>query len=298
MGLYNSAGQVVNQYKYKPFGEPTQTTEGVANSLRFASQQYDAKTGLYLMSARWYDPALQRFVSEDPIGILGGINTYAYAGNDPVNFSDPSGLSTGATCVGGVSGSGGNLSLSSKCDAGNAGPPPGPVTEPPPPSCCENKNTPQATPSPAADRAQRQRAAAERIRRAREEWYRECVEHAQDANDRTTLVAGEASGVPFAIRNWGKITAVAGTLRGAWEVVKRNPQLLERPSSLVGQNGEALPATATALGEAVQVGRAAAPTVAKGLLLYEVLTASVAGPGSWLSQQLAKHECRVDDNAW
>ncbi|HEX2209907.1 MAG TPA: RHS repeat-associated core domain-containing protein [Longimicrobium sp.] len=39
-----------------------------------------------------YDPFLGRFLSEDPIGLAGGINQYAYAGNDPVNRSDPSGL--------------------------------------------------------------------------------------------------------------------------------------------------------------------------------------------------------------
>jgi hypothetical protein len=42
--------------------------------------------------ARWYDPQTGRFVSEDPIGLAGGINPYAYAANSPVNFTDPFGL--------------------------------------------------------------------------------------------------------------------------------------------------------------------------------------------------------------
>ncbi len=42
--------------------------------------------------ARYYDPELGRFLSEDPIGITGGLNLYAYAGNDPVNRWDPTGL--------------------------------------------------------------------------------------------------------------------------------------------------------------------------------------------------------------
>jgi hypothetical protein len=40
---------------------------------------------------RWYDPAVGRFISEDPIGIAGGTNLYTYGGNDPINHRDPSG---------------------------------------------------------------------------------------------------------------------------------------------------------------------------------------------------------------
>jgi hypothetical protein len=47
---------------------------------------------LYYMRARWYEPRTGRFLSEDPVGLEGGINPYAYAGNDPVNLSDPTGL--------------------------------------------------------------------------------------------------------------------------------------------------------------------------------------------------------------
>jgi uncharacterized protein RhaS with RHS repeats len=50
---------------------------------------------MYQVRARWYDPQLGRFVSEDPIGLGGGINTYAYVGNSPVNATDPSGLRCG-----------------------------------------------------------------------------------------------------------------------------------------------------------------------------------------------------------
>ena len=44
------------------------------------------------MRARWYEPQSGRFLSEDPIGLAGGINPYVYAGNDPVNATDPGGL--------------------------------------------------------------------------------------------------------------------------------------------------------------------------------------------------------------
>lgn len=46
---------------------------------------------MYFYRGRYYSPTLQRFISEDPIGIAGGINLYAYVGNDAINFGDPFG---------------------------------------------------------------------------------------------------------------------------------------------------------------------------------------------------------------
>lgn len=48
--------------------------------------------GFYYMRARYYDPNVGRFISEDPIGFEGGdVNLYAYVGNNPVSWIDPSG---------------------------------------------------------------------------------------------------------------------------------------------------------------------------------------------------------------
>jgi len=47
---------------------------------------------LYHTGARYYDPRLGRFLQPDPIGQAGGVNLYAYVGNDPLNLTDPSGL--------------------------------------------------------------------------------------------------------------------------------------------------------------------------------------------------------------
>ena len=77
-------------YSVSPWGEVAADT-GTTTRLRLAGQQYDQATRLYFMRARYYDPALGRFLSEDPIGISGGLNLYAYAGDDPVNAEDPSG---------------------------------------------------------------------------------------------------------------------------------------------------------------------------------------------------------------
>ena len=55
---------------------------------------------LYYVRSRWYDPQSRSFLSEDPLGLGGGRNTYAYADNDPVNGWDPSGMSMGMNCDG------------------------------------------------------------------------------------------------------------------------------------------------------------------------------------------------------
>jgi RHS repeat-associated protein len=89
-----SDNSVQAQYGYTMFGYPEGTTiDNVGNTLQFAGREFD-ETGLYYNRARYYDPLLGRFISEDPIGLEGGINLYAYASNDPVQFRDPLGLSS------------------------------------------------------------------------------------------------------------------------------------------------------------------------------------------------------------
>lgn len=60
--------------------------------LRFSGQRYDMASGLYYNYMRDYDPVTGRYTQSDPAGLLGGISTYAYVGNDPLMDTDPYGL--------------------------------------------------------------------------------------------------------------------------------------------------------------------------------------------------------------
>lgn len=65
-----------------------------AFSLRMPGQVFDAETGLHYNLWRDYDPSIGRYVQSDPVGLAGGINTYAYADGSPTSGTDPLGLAT------------------------------------------------------------------------------------------------------------------------------------------------------------------------------------------------------------
>jgi RHS repeat-associated protein len=90
--LLKQDSTVPNRYRYFPFGFAYPRIEGVTNTHLFQGQPEDPESGLIYMRNRFYTYRARRFVSEDPIGLAGGINLYTYAGNNPITKSDPLGL--------------------------------------------------------------------------------------------------------------------------------------------------------------------------------------------------------------
>ena len=83
-------GTVLNHYAYDAFGNRTVEEETVENRFGFAGEMLDAVTGQYYLRARFYNPVIARFLSEDTY-YGDGLNLYAYCHNNPVGYVDPSG---------------------------------------------------------------------------------------------------------------------------------------------------------------------------------------------------------------
>lgn len=99
LSLTDSDNNIVWQAHYTVFGKATVTVNKIDNPIRFQGQYYDSESGLHYNHFRYYDPQTGRFISQDPIGLLGGINHYQYAPNH-INWIDPLGLSCKEECSG------------------------------------------------------------------------------------------------------------------------------------------------------------------------------------------------------
>ena len=91
LALTDGTGATQTSYSYEPYGKTTVSGTASSNSFEYTGRENDS-TGLYFYRARYYNPGLQRFVSEDPIGLAGGVNVYAYVGGNPILYTDPLGL--------------------------------------------------------------------------------------------------------------------------------------------------------------------------------------------------------------
>jgi RHS repeat-associated protein len=144
IALTDNAGSVVHEYRYSVFGEIVEESgDSVENPFTYTAREYDKETGNYYYRARYYDPAIGRFISEDPIGFAhiievrkfglfshnaiqkldpaqlvlltkfyGNTNLYMYVGNSSLVFVDPLGLISWPGYVGTLSmGYGGGVVL-------------------------------------------------------------------------------------------------------------------------------------------------------------------------------------------
>jgi RHS repeat-associated protein len=96
--MTNEMGLVIWQAIYNPFGKAAvdEDADGdgkaVEMNVRFPGQYYDEESGLHYNYYRTYDPEFGRYITSDPIGLFGGVNTFGYVYANPIRYIDSSGL--------------------------------------------------------------------------------------------------------------------------------------------------------------------------------------------------------------
>ena len=90
--LSNGAGSLAKTYTFDSYGKQTASTGTLTNQFQYTGREFDSETGPYFNRARYYDPSVGRFISEDPLAFESGPNYYSYVHNSPIRFIDPRGL--------------------------------------------------------------------------------------------------------------------------------------------------------------------------------------------------------------
>ena len=90
--IADPSGSLTAAFSYDAWGNLTGTSGTATTPFRWAGAYYDQASGLYYLRARWYDPVTGAFMSLDP-KVASTLEPYSYSANDPLNATDPSGLS-------------------------------------------------------------------------------------------------------------------------------------------------------------------------------------------------------------
>ncbi|UFJ40473.1 hypothetical protein LOK74_20960 [Brevibacillus humidisoli] len=97
VAIRDASGNTLNQYEYDVWGNVIDATEGMSNPFQYSGEIYDEETKLYYLRARYYDPSVGRFITEDTykgqVDNPLSLNRYTYGHNNPLRFIDPSGHS-------------------------------------------------------------------------------------------------------------------------------------------------------------------------------------------------------------
>jgi RHS repeat-associated protein len=104
VAVTNSSATIAGSYEYSPYGDSV-GTGSATTAQQFTGRDNDGATGLYYYRARYYSPQMGRFISEDPIGLVGGTNFYSYVRGNPLGYTDPDGrdpILAGIGFVGGL----------------------------------------------------------------------------------------------------------------------------------------------------------------------------------------------------
>jgi RHS repeat-associated protein len=97
IGLVGASGTIQTSYTFDPFGVTTTSGQSNTNSFQYTSRENEGN-GLYYYRARYYNPVLGRFISQDPRTSVADINAYIYTLDSPTNFTDPFGLRPLTNC--------------------------------------------------------------------------------------------------------------------------------------------------------------------------------------------------------